>query len=109
MTKLGGVRVTSGGRPDDRPGWRESPPETAVVLGGPMRKVQSLSILVSLLWVCCAWGQESPGLSKRLTNQDILSMVELGLSEDVIIAKIRSVSAAGAGNASFDTSVEGLK
>ncbi len=74
-----------------------------------MRRIQSLSILVSFLWVCAVWGQESPGLAKRLTNQDVISMVEVGLSEDVIIAKIRSVSAAGAGNTSFDTSVEGLK
>jgi hypothetical protein len=55
------------------------------------------------------WGQNSPGLSRRLTNQDIISMVELGLSEDVVIAKIRSMSAAGADTLSFDTSIEGMK
>lgn len=74
-----------------------------------MRRGQALCIVVSLLLLCSAWGQESPNLAKRLTNQDIISMVELGLSEDVIITKIRSASAAGAGNTSFDTSVEGLK
>jgi hypothetical protein len=36
-------------------------------------------------------------------------MVELGLSEDVIITKIRTVSASGPDTSSFDTSVDGLK
>ena len=36
-------------------------------------------------------------------------MVSLGISEDVILAKIRATSAAGSGATSFDTSVEGLK
>jgi hypothetical protein len=49
----------------------------------------------------------SQELAKRLTNQDIINMTALGLSEDVIIAKIRSVS--GADGAKFDTSVDGLK
>ncbi|HEY1470155.1 MAG TPA: hypothetical protein VGF61_14015 [Candidatus Acidoferrum sp.] len=48
-------------------------------------------------------GQE---LSKRLTNQDVIDMTALGISDDVIIAKIRSVS----GDAlKLDTSVDGLK
>jgi hypothetical protein len=46
-------------------------------------------------------------LSKRLTNQDVIDMTALGLSDDVIIAKIRSVP--GADGLKFDTSVEGLK
>jgi hypothetical protein len=45
--------------------------------------------------------------SKRLTNQDVISMASLGLSDDVIIAKIRSVS--GSDGLNFDTSVDGLK
>jgi hypothetical protein len=52
------------------------------------------------------WCQE---LAKRLTNQDIITMVQLGLSDDVIIAKIRAVSTVGAGGLAFDTSVDGLK
>lgn len=48
-------------------------------------------------------------MAKRLTNQDVISMAQLGLSEDVIIAKIRAANAAGAGAVSFDTSVEGLR
>lgn len=45
--------------------------------------------------------------AKRLTNQDIISMASLGLSDDVIIAKIRSVS--GSDGLNFDTSVNALK
>jgi hypothetical protein len=36
-------------------------------------------------------------------------MVQLGLSEDVIIAKIRAMSATGPDSVSFDTTTEGLK
>lgn len=36
-------------------------------------------------------------------------MVNAGISEDVIVAKIRTTSAAGGGPTNFDTSVEGLK
>jgi hypothetical protein len=46
-------------------------------------------------------------MARRLTNQDIIDMVNLGLSDGVIIAKIRSVS--GADGLKFDTSVGGLK
>lgn len=48
-------------------------------------------------------GQE---LSKRLTNQDVIDMTALGISDDVIIAKIRSMSADAL---KLDTSVDGLK
>jgi len=48
-------------------------------------------------------------MPKRLTNQDVISMVQLGLSEDVIITKIRTTSSNGADAIRFDTSVEGLK
>ena len=74
-----------------------------------MRRVQFLCMLAGLFWVCSVWGQNSPGLSRRLTNQDIVSMVEMGLSKDVVIAKIRSMSALGADTISFDTSVEGIR
>jgi len=46
-------------------------------------------------------------MARRFTNQDIIEMVRLGLSDDVIIAKIRSVS--GQDALKFDTSVDGLK
>jgi hypothetical protein len=50
---------------------------------------------------------QEPG--KRLSNQDVIEMVKLGLSDDVIIAKIRATSGTGAEAAAFDTSVDGLK
>jgi hypothetical protein len=51
-----------------------------------------------------AWPQQ---MSHRLNNKDIIDMVALGLSDDVIIAKIRS--AAKPEDLAFDTSTEGLK
>jgi hypothetical protein len=63
-------------------------------------------MLVSLVVSPAASTQEP---SKRLTNQDIISMTQLGLSDDVIIAKIRTASASGAEATAFDTSVDGLK
>ncbi len=42
--------------------------------------------------------------SHQITNQDVIDMVSLGLPDDVIIEKIRSVSATD-----FDTSVPGLR
>jgi hypothetical protein len=62
-----------------------------------------------IAWSCivlsaCAFGQD---MAKRLTNQDIIEMVKLGISDDIIVAKIRSTS--GADSVKFDTSVEGLK
>jgi hypothetical protein len=74
-----------------------------------MRRVQSMRMLAGLFLVCSMWGQNPPGLSRRLTNQDIISMVELGLSEDIVIAKIRSMAAAETDSIGFDTSVEGMK
>jgi hypothetical protein len=67
------------------------------------RLVSAAALLLFVLSHCVA-GQE---LAKRLTNQDIIGMTELGLSDDVIIAKIRSIS--GSDGLKFDTSVEGLK
>jgi hypothetical protein len=63
-----------------------------------------VAIFLCILLCCSAQSQEP---SKRLSNQDIIEMVNVGLSEDVIIAKIRSVN--GADGLKFDTSVDGLK
>jgi hypothetical protein len=68
-----------------------------------------MRMLAGLVLVCSMWGQTPSGLSRRLTNQDIINMVELGLSEDIIIAKIRSMAAAETDSVSFDTGVEGMK
>lgn len=70
-----------------------------------MKRLASLlSALFLLLVSTTAWSQQ---LSKRLTNQDVIDMAALGLSDDVIIAKIRGGSAGG--TLQFDTSVGGLK
>jgi hypothetical protein len=59
--------------------------------------------------VCVAYGQEDVTLRQRLTNQDVIEMAKLGLSDDVIIAKIRQAYEAGSDAVSFDTSLNGLK
>lgn len=74
-----------------------------------MRKRQAGVLLGFLLFAGIAWAQDAPSSSKRLTNQDVVTMTQIGLSEDVIIAKIRAASAAGADSIGFDTSVDGLK
>jgi hypothetical protein len=74
-----------------------------------MKKLLSLGALAILILASPAWSQNGSGMSKRFTNQDVITMVQLGLSEDVIIAKIRAMSAAGADSVSFDTGTDGLK
>ena len=74
-----------------------------------MKKALYLCILAIPLLAFSAQSQNAPAMSKRLTNQDIVSMVQLGLSDDVVIAKIRTMSAIGPDSVSFDTSTEGLK
>ena len=49
-------------------------------------------------------GVAAQELAKRLSNQDVIDMVNLGLSDDVIIAKIRADQ-----DPKFDTSTDGLK
>jgi hypothetical protein len=66
--------------------------------------ISSVLVLASL-----APAQDSAAMRKRLTNQDIISMVQMGLSEDVITAKIRATNAAEPASISFDTSVDSLK
>jgi hypothetical protein len=44
-----------------------------------------------------------------MTNADIVNLAQVGLAEDVIIAKIRAVSAADPSAVAFDTSLDGLK
>jgi hypothetical protein len=63
-----------------------------------------LAALFLLLASTTTWSQQ---LSKRITNKDVIDMAGLGLSDDVIIAKIRGGSAGG--TLQFDTSVDGLK
>jgi hypothetical protein len=56
-----------------------------------------------------AQAQESTSLRKRFTNQDVIEMVKMGLSDDLITAKIRTAYAAQTDSISMDTTVDGLK
>jgi len=69
-----------------------------------MRRQTVLAAVLFLLLLSPTWSQQ---LSTRITNQDVIDMAGLGLSDDVIIAKIRAASAGA--TLQFDTSVNGLK
>lgn len=64
------------------------------------------SALVLTSFAIC---QDNGGMRRRLTNQDVIDMVQTGLSEDVISAKIRAVNAADPASLKFDTGVDGMK
>jgi hypothetical protein len=70
--------------------------------------VWCIGLVWSLASACAVFGQDNGAIKKRFTNEDVISMAKLGLTDDVIIAKIRAMSAAGDA-ISFDTGVEGLK
>ena len=74
-----------------------------------MRRVAWFAMLSVMVVVSLAYAQDNSAAHRRLTNQDIVAMVQMGLSEDVITAKIRAASASDPGALSFDTSVDGLK
>jgi len=67
------------------------------------------ALLFLLGAVCVAGAQEDTKLRKRFSNQDVIEMAKAGLSDDVIITKIRQAYDAGPDAVSFDTSVDGLK
>jgi len=103
--------------------FRYNPSETIEVEGGDrearaaerageefsMKRFEGILILSFLLVTFSVRAQDAATTPKRMTNQDVISMTEAGLSEDVIIAKLRAASASGADATSFDTSVDGLK
>src|SRR5437868_14667070 len=66
-------------------------------------------LVFAFLFLQPAFSADDSGVRRRLTNQDVVAMVGAGISEDVIVAKIRTTSAAGVGATNFDTGVEGLK
>ena len=61
-------------------------------------------LTVCLLCVFVASVCQGQQLSKKMSNQDVIDMVSLGLSDDVIVDKIHGTDAT-----EFDTSIEGLK
>jgi len=69
-----------------------------------MRRLLFPAVFFVLLLASTSWSQQ---LSTRLTNKDVIDMVSLGLSDDLIISKIRS--AAAGQTLQFDTSITGLK
>jgi hypothetical protein len=69
-----------------------------------MRRLIFPAVLFVLLLASTSWSQQ---LSTRMTNKDVIEMTTVGLSDDVIISKIRSASVGG--TLQFDTSVNGLK
>jgi hypothetical protein len=69
-----------------------------------MKRLTSLLAALLLLLTSTTWSQQ---LGKRITNKDVIDMTAVGLSDDLIIAKIRG--AAAGGTLQFDTSVDGLK
>src|SRR5580704_8807379 len=69
-----------------------------------MRRQTFLATFLFLVLSSTTWSQQ---LSTRITNKDVIDMAGLGLSDDVIISKIRS--AAAGGTLQFDTSVDSLK
>ena len=71
--------------------------------------VGQVALLLCLVLAGPLRGQDGTAMRKRFTNGDVIDLVKLGLSEDVIVAKIRAMSASEADAISFDTSVEGLK
>jgi hypothetical protein len=69
-----------------------------------MKQLAALLGVLLLLLASTVWSQP---LNKRITNKDVIDMTALGISDDVIIAKIRS--AAAGGTLQFDTSIDSLK
>jgi hypothetical protein len=65
------------------------------------------TVLAGVLFLLSTSITSSQQLSSRITNQDVIDMVGLGLSDDIISTKIRAASAGG--TLQFDTSVKGLK
>ncbi|HKU28766.1 MAG TPA: hypothetical protein VJQ54_25065 [Candidatus Sulfotelmatobacter sp.] len=68
-----------------------------------------LATFLFAIAICFATAQQNASLHKRFTNEDVAEMAKLGLSDDVIIAKIRKACEEGTDRVNFDTSVEGLK
>jgi hypothetical protein len=79
-----------------------------MTLANCIHRVRFIALVLSLALACAAFGQDSGAIKKRFTNEDVIGMAKLGLTDDVIIAKIRAMSAVGDA-ISFDTGVEGLK
>jgi hypothetical protein len=74
-----------------------------------MKLTKILSTFLCFLLLVSARCEANQNQHKRMTNSDIISLAQMGLTEDVIIAKIHAVSAADSSAVAFDTSLDGLK
>lgn len=74
-----------------------------------MKKLSWFPIFAVLLLASLSAAQDGVTLHQRLTNKDIIAMVQAGISEGVITTKIRATSASDPTSISFDTSADGLK
>jgi hypothetical protein len=77
-----------------------SPPN--FILGGVSMRQRIMACLTAILVLASVCSGQH--LSKRMTNDDVVQMVTLGLSEDVIVAKINATP-----ETDFDTDVEHLR
>jgi len=68
--------------------------------------IATLFINLLFLWALSGPPAAAQDSTPRLTNKDIFDMTSMGLSDEVIIAKIRSVS--DSDGLKFDTSLDGL-
>src|SRR5260370_29210249 len=66
----------------------------------PSRKLVILLLLCAVAAATC-FGQQP---AKKMTNEDVIEMLGLGLTDDVVMDKIHSTPATD-----FDTTVAGLK
>lgn len=66
--------------------------------------LKKLTVVFTLLLLCLTAVAVGQDLTKRMTNKDVTDMLSLGLSEEVVIEKIRTAEATN-----FDTSIEALK
>jgi len=78
-------------------------------LATTVQLMRQLAVLFCFAMLPGASGQEGASTHRRFTNQDVITMVQDGISDDIIIEKIRAAAAKGADAVSFDTSTSGLK
>jgi hypothetical protein len=108
MSRLGiGLSTHEQGRDSDP--IRVTTGESNVKFANRIPMAGHVAMLLCLGLACPVRSQDSATMRKRFTNEDVIGMVKLGLAEDVIVTKIRTMSAAGGDAVSFDTGVEGLK
>jgi hypothetical protein len=74
-----------------------------------MKRTQIFAAFLCFVLLAGARCEGNQDQHKRMTNADIINLTQTGLTEDVIIAKIRAVSAADSTAVAFDTTLDGLK